>query len=147
MINKIIFYLAMITASTGCLSAVTPESCVEPGRSVDNGMINAMVSDFGIKEQDLQLDKTKMQLIYQEEITPEMALMYARDDRKSSAFKSEKLEGLMSNYEGGSIKNIIVKYVYENKSGKVNKFIASLLIDDYECSVRFNNYIVLLKEF
>lgn len=44
-------------------------------------------------------------------------------------------------------KNLTVKFTYINKNGKQNIFIASALVNDNECSVRFNGYITVARAF
>lgn len=43
--------------------------------------------------------------------------------------------------------NLLVSYEYVNKRDKHNVFIALLLINDNESSLRFNGYPILRREF
>jgi len=42
---------------------------------------------------------------------------------------------------------LTVKFTYFNKDGKQNVFIASALVNDNECSVRFNGYLTVARAY
>ncbi len=66
------------------------------------------------------LDRTKMTLLTTENVTDEMALFYARQDLKEPVSIHLTFEQYKDIYKGS--KNLIIKYDYENKSGKHNVF-------------------------
>jgi len=45
------------------------------------------------------------------------------------------------------VKIIVAKYIYRNEKNQKNIFIASSLQNKYECSVRFNGYLIVKREF
>lgn len=45
------------------------------------------------------------------------------------------------------MKIVVAKYTYRNAENKKNIFIASSLQHKYECSVRFNGYLIVEREF
>ena len=53
----------------------------------------------------------------------------------------------LSSYYDNEVKSITAKYTYTDKYGKKDVFIASSLMNKDECSVRFNGYITLSREF
>jgi len=110
-------------------------------------MIDEMVRDFDIEEQDILLNKTKLVLLAHENVTKEMALLYAKEDQKEPVMAALDMDENIKIYREDNPKNIIVKYDFVNRQNKHNITIASLLINDYECSVRFNGYIVVKREF
>lgn len=139
-----IFLLSLPFSS---LATVTPESCLDINRSIGISMTDAMVKDLKINEQALRLDKTKIVLLDTQNVTEEMAELYAQQDKEEFRFPASKLNRFISIYKEANPKNIIIKYDYVNKQNKHNIFIASLLVNDNECSVRFNGYILVRREF
>ncbi|MEQ4531314.1 MAG: hypothetical protein ABN478_08445 [Mixta sp.] len=132
---------------SSALANVTPESCLDINRSVGVSMIDAMVKDFGIQQSEVIIDKTQLSLLYKQKVTSQMADFYARDSYNNEAahfFSESKYKEL---YLESNAQNIIVKYDFFNVQNKHNITIASLLVNDDECSVRFNGYIIVKREF
>ncbi|EAR8665906.1 Shiga toxin A subunit, partial [Salmonella enterica] len=50
-------------------------------------------------------------------------------------------------YYENQVKSIVAKYTYINKDEEKDIFIASSFMNADECSVRFNGYITLSREF
>ena len=142
-------YCAMLlmSLSFSSLATVTPESCLDIDRSVGVGMIRAMTRDFKIDKKEVILKKTKMTLLDIQDVTEVMADFYAQEDQRELRFPDSELNEYADLYKGDNPKNLIIKYDFVNKKNKHNIFIASLLINDTECSVRFNNYITVRREF
>lgn len=132
---------------SSALANVTPESCLDINRSVGVSMIDAMVKDFGIQQSEVIIDKTQLSLLYKQKVTSQMADFYARDSYNNEAahfFSESKYKEL---YLESNAQNIIVKYDFFNVQNKHNITIASLLVNDDECSIRFNGYIIVKREF
>ncbi|ORM51505.1 hypothetical protein HA41_15235 [Pantoea conspicua] len=110
-------------------------------------MTDAMIRDLQIDQRQLVLNQTHLTLLDVQPVTAEMALYYAHQDIKELDVDSQKLSGYQEIYTFPGTQNLIVNYDYQNKAGKHNKFIASMLINDEECSVRFNGYIIVKREF
>jgi len=140
-------FFCLLAISTSAIAVVSPESCLDINRSVGVSMIDEMVRDFDIEEQDILLNKTKLVLLAHENVTKEMALLYAKEDQKEPVMAALDMDENIKIYREDNPKNIIVKYDFVNRQNKHNITIASLLINDYECSVRFNGYIVVKREF
>ena len=140
-----VIFLAIIPFPS--LATVTPESCLDIDRSVGGSMTDRMVKDFKINEKELDLGKTKLTIVDTQDVTGVMANFYALEDQKESQFPSSKLNERAALYQGDNPKNLIIKYDFVNKQNKHNILLASLLVDDTECSVRFNNYIMIRREF
>jgi len=139
-------YLFAFSLSSA-LANVTPESCLDINRSVGVSMIDAMVKDFGIQQSEIIIDKTQLSLLYKQKATSQMAEFYAKDSYNNEAahfFSESKYKEL---YLESNAQNIIVKYDFVNVQNKHNITIASLLVNDDECSIRFNGYLVVKREF
>ena len=58
-----------------------------------------------------------------------------------------KKEDYFEIFYRNNVKSITARYTFTDVKGQRNVFIASSLLNDYECSVRFNGYITLSREF
>lgn len=145
--RNLLFLTSMLFISFYSVAKVTPESCLDISRSVGVSMTDAMVEDFNIRESDLMLRKTRLTLLGEYNVTGEMARFFAQQDLKELGLPDEKINEYIGIYKGDNPKNLIVNYDYVNKRDKHNVFIASQLINDYECSLRFNGYIIVRREF
>ncbi len=110
-------------------------------------MTDAMIRDFGIGEQEIVLNSTVMTLIDKNRVTLPLASLYAKQSYNQEATHFLSESELTSIFMTSNSTNIIVKYDYVNHENKHNVTIASLLVNDDECSVRFNDYIVIKREF
>ena len=124
-----------------------PDSCMDINRSVGVNMTDAMVEDFGLQESDILLEKTKMTLLEREKVTEKMANFFAKEDKKEPVLADMKLNSLVKIYSESNPTNLIIKYDYVNKAGKHNVLLGSVLVNDEECSIRFNGYIIVKREF
>ncbi|MGV3345237.1 hypothetical protein ACGVWS_05635 [Enterobacteriaceae bacterium LUAb1] len=128
-------------------AVVTPESCLDINRSVGVSMTDAMIKDFGLQEKDIVIDKTTMTLLEKIKVTEEMAAFYASQSYRSEPKHFFPESEYQSIYLQSNATNIIVKYDYVNKENKHNITLASLIVNDDECSVRFNGYLIVKREF
>lgn len=72
--------------------------------------------------------------------------MAEADYKKQTGIKLKKGDFFEGYYTNGA-KSITARYTYTNDKGKKNVFIASSLLNNDECSVRFNGYLILSREF
>ena len=133
--------------SLSALAEVTPESCLNIHRSVGVSMTDSMVKDFGIAPDVLILDKTVMTLIDKNKMTSQLAAHYARQTYLTEPTHFLPESELASIFAESDSTNIIVKYDYVNQYNQHNITLASLIVNDEECSVRFNGYIIVKREF
>lgn len=142
--NSALFtFIICVNASAG----VTPESCLDINRSVGVSMTDALVADLDIKESDILVDKTKLSLISTNNVTPELAETLARKNYSTESTHFFSIDKGKQMFMESNAKNIIVKYDYINHKNKHIVTLASLLINDDECSVNFNGYIIVKREF
>ncbi|MFH8136142.1 hypothetical protein ABU178_18495 [Pantoea osteomyelitidis] len=142
--NKFLIFLFFAFQAKAQLQ---PHSCMDINRSVGVSMTDAMVEDFGVQESDIVLDKTEMTLLKREKVTEQMANFFAKEDTKEPVLADMKLNELAEIYSESNPTNLIIKYDYVNKAGKHNVLLGSVLINDEECSLRFNGYIIVKREF
>jgi len=128
-------------------AGITPESCLDINRSVGVSMTEALIADSGLEINEIDLEKTKLSLISVNSVTAELADVLAREIYKTEPthfFSVEKSKEILMESHA---KNIIVKYDYVNHKNRHIVTLASLLINDNECSVNFNGYIIVKREF
>ena len=140
-----VMFLAIISFPS--LATVTPQSCLDIDRSVGVSMTEAMVEDFKINEKELVLRKTKMTILDIQDVTEVMANFFAREYQEEMHFPDSDLNDYVNIYKEANPKNLIIKYDFVNKQNKHNIFIASVLVNDNECSLGFKGYITVRREF
>ncbi|EBR4981440.1 TPA_asm: Shiga toxin A subunit [Salmonella enterica subsp. enterica] len=121
------------------------------GASMESSLFDAIKNDLNIDVATIIKDKTKVEIL---DISPvskvyaeSLARMdYEKDKAKNKVAILDKKSYFDSYYEN-QVKSIVAKYTYINKDKEKDIFIASSFMNADECSVRFNGYITLSKEF
>ncbi|EJV9860845.1 Shiga toxin A subunit [Salmonella enterica] len=125
--------------------------CATVGASMDSSLFDAIKNDLNIDVATIIKDKTKVEIL---DISPvskvyaeSLARMdYEKDKAKNKVAILDKKSYFDSYYEN-QVKSIVAKYTYINKDKEKDIFIASSFMNADECSVRFNGYITLSREF
>ncbi|EAT8109762.1 Shiga toxin A subunit [Salmonella enterica] len=125
--------------------------CATVGASMESSLFDAIKNDLNIDVATIIKDKTKVEIL---DISPvskvyaeSLARMdYEKDKAKNKVAILDKKSYFDSYYEN-QVKSIVAKYTYINKDKEKDIFIASSLMNADECSVRFNGYITLSREF
>ncbi len=137
-----------------CLAAIPMLSwaadntgCAKPGASMYNDLKTAIVRDLHIDAESLQEKHVLVEVLA---ITPVSEIfaeqLATTDSEKQTGIKLKKEDFFESYYTNGA-KSITAKYTFTNGKGKRDVFIASSLMNNDECSVRFNGYLVLSRNF
>ncbi|EAW1751847.1 Shiga toxin A subunit [Salmonella enterica subsp. enterica] len=125
--------------------------CATVGASMESSLFDAIKNDLNIDVATIIKDKTKVEIL---DISPvskvyaeSLARMdYEKDKAKNKVAILDKKSCFDSYYEN-QVKSIVAKYTYINKDKEKDIFIASSFMNADECSVRFNGYITLSREF
>ncbi|EAM8053152.1 Shiga toxin A subunit [Salmonella enterica] len=125
--------------------------CATVGSSMESSLFDAIKNDLNIDVATIIKDKTKVEIL---DISPvskvyaeSLARMdYEKDKAKNKVAILDKKSYFDSYYEN-QVKSIVAKYTYINKDKEKDIFIASSFMNADECSVRFNGYITLSREF
>ncbi|MCJ7883625.1 Shiga toxin A subunit [Salmonella enterica subsp. enterica serovar Typhimurium] len=125
--------------------------CATVGASMESSLFDAIKNDLNIDVATIIKDKTKVEIL---DISPvskvyaeSLARMdYEKDKAKNKVAILDKKSYFDSYYEN-QVKSIVPKYTYINKDKEKDIFIASSFMNADECSVRFNGYITLSREF
>ncbi|EBH3230507.1 Shiga toxin A subunit [Salmonella enterica] len=125
--------------------------CATVGASMESSLFDAIKNDLNIDVATIIKDKTKVEIL---DISPvskvyaeSLARMdYEKDKAKNKVAILDKKSYFDSYYEN-QVKSTVAKYTYINKDKEKDIFIASSFMNADECSVRFNGYITLSREF
>ncbi|ECE2153895.1 Shiga toxin A subunit [Salmonella enterica] len=125
--------------------------CATVGASMESSLFDAIKNDLNIDVATIIKDKIKVEIL---DISPvskvyaeSLARMdYEKDKAKNKVAILDKKSYFDSYYEN-QVKSIVAKYTYINKDKEKDIFIASSFMNADECSVRFNGYITLSREF
>ncbi|EGY5153786.1 Shiga toxin A subunit [Salmonella enterica] len=125
--------------------------CATVVASMESSLFDAIKNDLNIDVATIIKDKTKVEIL---DISPvskvyaeSLARMdYEKDKAKNKVAILDKKSYFDSYYEN-QVKSIVAKYTYINKDKEKDIFIASSFMNADECSVRFNGYITLSREF
>ncbi|HIH4590020.1 TPA: Shiga-like toxin A subunit SciR [Salmonella enterica] len=125
--------------------------CATVGASMESSLFDAIKNDLNIDVATIIKDKTKVEIldispvskVYAESL---VRMDYEKDKAKNKVAILDKKSYFDSYYEN-QVKSIVAKYTYINKDKEKDIFIASSFMNADECSVRFNGYITLFREF
>lgn len=134
-----------------CIAHAGNYGCATVGASMEQSLFDSVTKDLNIRPDSIQRKKTRVDIIDVSPISSVFAKQLAHIDYesdKSGAGKAILSEGVYFStlYDNG-VKSITAKYIYLNKQDKRDVFIATSLMNNDECSIRFNGYITLAREF
>lgn len=126
------------------------KGCAIVGASMETTLFNTISRDLQIDTSTILRNKTIVNVIDISYVSKLYARSLAKIDYeiamaqgKATIPESAYFDSYYENYT----QSLIAKYIYINKEMKRNVFIASSLMNKDECSVRFNGYITLSREF
>lgn len=125
--------------------------CATVGASMELSLFDAMKRDLNINTSTILKNKTRVEVLDVSPVSKLYAESLAKIDyekdkaRNKSATLDEK--SYFDSYYENHTKSIVAKYTYININREKDVFIASSLINENECSVRFNGYIILSRAF
>ncbi|EMF5460653.1 Shiga toxin A subunit [Salmonella enterica] len=125
--------------------------CATVGASMESSLFDAIKNDLNIDVATIIKDKTKVEIldispVFKVYAEPLARMDYEKDKAKNKVAILDKKSYFDSYYEN-QVKSIVAKYTYINKDKGKDIFIASSFMNADECSVRFNGYITLSREF
>lgn len=127
--------------------AVDKNPCAVQESSIGKSMVDSMVNDFGTARGEIAENKIKMELIDNIAVSKAYASYLASEDYKKDTEHFVKLDEYKKIYLEDNPRNLITKISIENNKGLRNTFISSSIVNDNECSVRFNGYITVKREY
>ncbi|WP_312737065.1 Shiga toxin A subunit [Atlantibacter hermannii] len=143
--------LVMLIAFLPMLSYAKNYGCATAGASMEISLFEALSEQLSIDTSTIVRDKTQVKIL---DITP-VSRTYAEylarfdfnhyhgKDKTEDTYNSIFFPGYYEN----DVKSITAQYTYFNNKKKKAVFIATSLMNKDECSIRFNGYITLSREF
>lgn len=144
--SKYVLFLLMLLGQFAN-AALSAKDCMYIEGSINTDMTDAFTHDFGLSQKDFQWDATIMELVSENKTDFTLANHFATLDKIDYGEDFLGTEDIRKTFLGPNAKNLIIRFTYLNKEHKRNVFLASALIDDDECSIRFNGYIIVKREF
>ena len=143
--------LICILITVPVISSAKDYGCASIGLSMESSLFDALSKDLKIDTSTVDETKAKVEIIDVSPISRVYAEALAMVDFNNDPSKDKTEETYkkiyFSSYYEDEVKSITAKYTYTNKVGKKSVFIATSLMNKDECSVRFNEYITLSREF
>lgn len=125
--------------------------CATVGASMESSLFDAIKNDLNIDVATIIKDKTKVEILDISPVSKVYAESLARMDYEKDKTKNKLAildkKSYFDSYYENQVKSIVAKYTYINKDKEKDIFIASSFMNADECSVRFNGYITLSREF
>ena len=133
------------------LSYAKNYGCATAGASMEISLFEALSEQLSIDTSTIVRDKTQVKIL---DITP-VSRTYAEylarfdfnhyhgKDKTEDTYNSIFFPGYYEN----DVKSITAQYTWFNNKKKKAVFIATSLMNKDECSIRFNGYITLSREF
>ena len=132
------------------LSEAQNNGCASVGASMETTLFNAVSKDLQIDTSTILRNKTSVNVIDTSSVSKLYAKSLAKIDYESATTQGKATiseRAYFDTYYENHTQSLTAKYIYINKEMKKDVFIASSLINKDECSVRFNGYITLSREF
>jgi len=121
--------------------------CAKVGASMYIGLTDAIVNDLKINPGQIIRDNVAVEVLSILPISKLYAEQLADYDYKHQPLDVLDKEDYLEGYTTNDVKIIIAKYTYRNIKNQKNIFIASSLQNNNECSLRFNGYLIINREF
>ncbi|HDR2893768.1 TPA: Shiga toxin A subunit [Enterobacter asburiae] len=114
-------------------------------------LLTYIKNDLGIDLTTIQYDKTAVTVLSVAPVSDVFARKLAIADSQTDLKKAPDIRLSESEYYGmyhdSHVLAVTAKYTFTDKNGKRDEFISSAFANDDECSVRYNGYITLSREF
>lgn len=124
--------------------------CAIVGGSMETTLFNAISRDLQINTSTILRNKTLVEVIDTSSVSKLYATSLAKIDYESAKVQGKATiqeKAYFDSYYENNTQSLTAKYTYIDSDKNKDVFIASSLMNEDECSVRFNGYITLLREF
>ncbi len=141
MIRPFVLTLAILPFASHAAD-VPGSECATRGHYAEEMLLSAVTKE-GVK--GIERDKTAVEVLNLSPVSDAFARQLAQEDSKTGNGLS--LKDYYGIYHDNGAMNLTAKYTYTNAKGASNVYIVSSLLNNDECSVRFNGYLTLSREF
>ncbi|MBB1202974.1 Shiga toxin A subunit [Enterobacteriaceae bacterium 89] len=132
-------------APTFLYAATLENDCAVPGQYVEGMLLTSIKNDLGVDLTTIQYKKTVVEVLSVEPVSNFFAHKLAGIDSKADIDLTEK--DYYGIYHNDHVENVTAKYTFTNINNKRSVYISSALANKDECSVRYNGYLTLSREF
>ncbi|MBB3321290.1 MULTISPECIES: Shiga toxin A subunit [Atlantibacter] len=143
--------LLFLVTTVPMFSYANNYGCATAGASMEISLFEALSEQLKIDTSTIVRDKTQVKILDITPISKIYAEYLARIDFNKYPGKDKTEDTynriFFSSYYENEVKSITAQYTYFNKDKKKAVFIATSLMNKDECSIRFNGYITLSREF
>ncbi len=132
------------------LSEAQNKGCAIVGASMETTLFDTISRDLQIDTSTILRNKTIVNVIDTSPVSKLYARSLAKIDYESAMAQGKATipeSAYFESYYENYTQTLTVKYIYIDNEMKKDIFIASSLMNKDECSVRFNGYITLSREF
>lgn len=125
--------------------------CATVGALMESSLFDAMKAELHINTSPIIKDKTRVEVLDVSPVSKLYAESLAKSDYEKDKARNIKAvldeRSYFDSYYADQVKSVVAKYTYVNNARKKDVFIVSSLMSNYECSIRFNGYLILSREF
>jgi len=143
--------LVILIAFLPMFSYAKNYGCATAGASMEISLFEALSEQLSIDTSTIVRDKTQVKILDITPVSRTYAEYLARFDFNHYHGKDKTEDTYTSiffpGYYENDVKSITAQYTYFNNKKKKAVFIATSLMNKDECSIRFNGYITLSREF
>lgn len=145
--------LICLLAFMPVMSCAQNYPCARVGASMESSLFDAIAKDLGINTATIVKNKTKVEVLDVAPVSKVFAGSLAKEDyekdrdRDSNGVALLDEQAYFESYVENQATSIVVKYTYVNNKGEKDVFIASSIMNNDECSVRFNGYMSVARAF
>lgn len=143
--------LVCLLAFMPVMSCAQNYPCARVGASMESSLFDAIAKDLGINTATIVKNKTKVEVLDVTPVSKVFAGSLAKEDyekdRDSNGVALLDEQAYFESYVENQATSIVVKYTYVNDKGEKDVFIASSIMNNDECSVRFNGYMSVARAF
>lgn len=128
-------------------SSVKDDNCKSPISGISSSLMNDMYNTMRIDTDGLDKQKTTTELLFNEPVDDNLAHQYAMQDFRASPDGGTTAKDYFNIFSSYNPRNLIIKFTFFNHENKKDIFLVSAIVNDYECSVRYNGYIIVKREY
>lgn len=141
MIRPYVLTLAILPFASHAAN-VPGSVCAARGHYAE-AILSSAVTQDGVK--GIERGKMTVEVLNFSPVSDALARQFAQADAKTgNGLSVKEYYGI---YHDNGAMNLTAKYTYTNVKGVCNVYIVSSLLNNDECSVRFNRYLTLSREF
>ncbi|EGS2004655.1 MULTISPECIES: Shiga toxin A subunit [Enterobacter] len=146
-----IIAISIVLLPVCAMAASTGGECAAPGHYIEGMLLTSIKNELGIDLTSIQYSKTTVEVLdvlpVSDVFARKMAIADSQADLEKSADIRLSENDYYNMYHDRHVLTVTAKYTFTDKKGKRSEFISSAFVNDDECSVRYNGFLTLSREF